>query len=227
MSNTSKPIVLEKQPRRQARGQKRIAELLRAAGEVFAEVGYEQSTTNAIAAKAGVSPGTLYQFFPNKQAIAETLAHKYADENKAMHESTFEFDPGNLSLEEIVERTVGPFLAFKQGAPGFEALLTGSVVSRELAERVQSLHQDLKQKIAKLIKARCPHFRQEHVLMCAEVCCQIVKGLMPLTRNGNAKQKKARSRELNFVLERYLAGVLEEHNRKFGPSRSIHSKRSK
>src|SRR6266542_6598743 len=61
-------------PRRQARGERRIAQLLDAAGEVFATVGYAAATTNAIAAQAGVSPGTLYQFFPNKQAMAEALA---------------------------------------------------------------------------------------------------------------------------------------------------------
>ena len=225
MSRAIKKISAEKKPRRQARGQKRIDELLRAAGEVFAEAGYENATTNAIAAKAGVSPGTLYQFFPNKQAMAEALANKYAKENKAVHESAFEFDPRNLSLHEIIGRTVGPFLAFKQDAPGFEALFTGSVVSRDLADRIQSLHQDLKQRIANLIQGRCPQMPQEAVSMCAEISCQIVKGLMPLTRNGTAKQKDAASRELKLVLERYLAGALGEHAQKFA-RRGRRSKRS-
>lgn len=59
--------------RRQARGERRIAQLLQAAAGVFCRTGYAAASTNAIAREAGVSPGTLYQFFPNKEAIAVEL----------------------------------------------------------------------------------------------------------------------------------------------------------
>ncbi|WP_207943797.1 helix-turn-helix domain-containing protein, partial [Actinomadura sp. KC345] len=36
------------------------------------------ATTNRIAAAAGISPGSLYQFFPNKEAIAEALADRFS-----------------------------------------------------------------------------------------------------------------------------------------------------
>src|ERR1700737_822831 len=62
-------------PRRlQQRGQRRVNQLLDAADAVFAEIGYERATTNAISKYAGVSPGTFYQFFPNKQVVEESLA---------------------------------------------------------------------------------------------------------------------------------------------------------
>src|SRR5262252_3918482 len=64
--------------RRQARGQRRIDLLLDVAALVFAEVGFEAATTNVIAARAGISPGSLYRFFPNKDAIAEALADRFA-----------------------------------------------------------------------------------------------------------------------------------------------------
>jgi AcrR family transcriptional regulator len=196
--------------RRQARGQRRITQLLRAAGEVFAEVGYERATTNAIAAKAGVSPGTLYQFFPNKQALAEALATQYAEQNAAVHAHAFDFDPTGVSLRELISRTLDPFLAFRQGAPGYHALLMGTAVSAELSERVRSLHEGLKQRLAKLMLLRCPHMRPNVVQQCAEVSVQIVKGLLPLTLQGTAEQRKAGAREMKLVLERYLVPVIEE-----------------
>src|SRR4051812_43963566 len=66
--------------RRQPRGERRIDQILLAAGVVFARVGYERATTNAIAAEAGISPGSLYQFFPNKEAIAGALETRYAEQ---------------------------------------------------------------------------------------------------------------------------------------------------
>lgn len=192
-------------PRRQERGKKRMAELLRAAGQVFADVGYENATTNAIAARAGVSPGTLYQFFPNKQAIAEALADAYAAKNQALHENVFVLSAAEVPLHDLIERLVGSFLEFRRNAPGFEALFVGSVVSRELAERVQALHQQMKQRIADFIQMRAPHLTAKMIQTAAETSLQIVKGLLPLALDGSAKQREVGERELKLVLERYLA----------------------
>jgi AcrR family transcriptional regulator len=195
----------ESGPRRQARGQQRIALLLRAAGEVFAEAGYENATTNAIAAKAGVSPGTLYQFFPNKQAMAEALANEYAAKNAAVHESAL--DPSMLSmpLRDLIDRLVDPFLQFRRNAPGFDALFSGSIVSRELAQRIQVLHEQLKTRVAQLIRLRAPQLAPEAVQTSAETVVHIFKGLLPTALHGTAKQREAGARELKLVLERYLA----------------------
>ena len=200
----------QKGPRRQARGQKRIAELLRAAGEVFAKAGYEGATTNAIAARAGVSPGTLYQFFPNKQAIAEALANEYAAKNRAVHESAFDFNPATLTLRDLIDRTVDPFLAFRQNAPGYDALFIGTAISPELSTRAQALHEELKHRIARLILLRRPDLKQREVSDCAEVCVQIVKGLLPLALQGDARKRAAGAREMKLVLERYLAPLTRE-----------------
>ena len=55
--------------RRQARGERRIAQLLDAAADVIGDVGLADATTNAIAQRAGASPGSLYQFFMNKEEM--------------------------------------------------------------------------------------------------------------------------------------------------------------
>jgi AcrR family transcriptional regulator len=192
-------------PRRQERGKKRIAELLRAAGEIFADVGYENATTNAIAAKAGVSPGTLYQFFPNKQAIAEALAADYASRNEAVHESAFSLNVSEIPLHKLIDRMTSPFLEFRRNAPGFQALFTGAVVSRELAERIQILHQQMKQRIARIIQLRSPHLSAEMIQTAAETSVQIVKAMLPLALDGSVKQREVGELELKLVLERYIA----------------------
>jgi AcrR family transcriptional regulator len=194
----------DKSPRRQERGKKRMAELLRAAGQVFADVGYENATTNAIAARAGVSPGTLYQFFPNKEAIAEALANAYAAEDLAL-ESVFELSDAELPLRDLIDRLVDPFLEFRRDAPGFEALFVGSVVSRELAERIQAFHQQKKQRIADVIQMRAPQLSAKRIQIAAETSLQIVKAMLPLALDGSRKQRKVGERELKLVLERYLA----------------------
>src|SRR6185369_14096948 len=73
-------MATEKRLRRapqQARGQRRVSKILDAADQIFAETGYEEATTNAIAIRANTSIGSLYQFFPNKHAILNALANRY------------------------------------------------------------------------------------------------------------------------------------------------------
>src|ERR1700729_4515280 len=63
-------------PKRE-RGKQRVAELLAAGAAVFAEKGYAVATMTEIAARAGAPIGSLYQFFPTKEALADTLVQNY------------------------------------------------------------------------------------------------------------------------------------------------------
>lgn len=54
--------------------------LLEASARVLKERGYERMSTNAVAECAGVSVGSLYQYFPNKAALVAALHARHADE---------------------------------------------------------------------------------------------------------------------------------------------------
>lgn len=65
-----------KAPQR-ARGIKRVEALLAAAEDIFAERGFGAVSMNAIAQRAGAPIGSLYQFFPSKEAIGAALSERY------------------------------------------------------------------------------------------------------------------------------------------------------
>lgn len=54
--------------------------ILEAAAHVFAEHGYVGGTTNRIAEQAGISIGSLYQYFPNKDAVLRALMDSHVDD---------------------------------------------------------------------------------------------------------------------------------------------------
>ena len=62
------PISLRKQPK-QSRSTELVTAILEAAVQVLAQEGVQRFTTGRVAEKAGVSVGSLYQYFPNKAAI--------------------------------------------------------------------------------------------------------------------------------------------------------------
>ncbi len=74
------------QPRKRPRQQRSARtrdQILQAAVEVFAQHGYARGTTNRIAERADVSVGSLYQYYPNKDAILIELAGRHLDSGVA------------------------------------------------------------------------------------------------------------------------------------------------
>ena len=68
-----------KQPR-QERARETVESLLAATARVLVEEGYDRASTNRIAHAAGVSIGSLYQYFPNKEALLSELMRRHVDE---------------------------------------------------------------------------------------------------------------------------------------------------
>jgi AcrR family transcriptional regulator len=116
-----KPSPLRRQPR-QVRSQERVRRILEAAEALFVEGGASATTTNAIAARAGVPIGSLYQFFPDKGAILRRLAQGYGEQ---LHEQLTAFDQGEgqaLPLEAYLRRIVELTDRFFRDHPGYPAI---------------------------------------------------------------------------------------------------------
>lgn len=146
----------EQPRRRQARGERRIAQLLEAAANVFCTTGYTAASTNAIAREAGVSPGTLYQFFPNKEAIAIELGDRLMHEmREAYGEALAPVDPAT-PLEEAVGSAVDRFIAFSCDHPVFFALMHGPDIPGRIAEEHDALHATLVSRIEGLLLSLLP-----------------------------------------------------------------------
>jgi AcrR family transcriptional regulator len=123
MADRSSPATgLRRQPR-QARSQERVNRILAVAQAMFVAQGYDATTTNAIAARAQVPIGSLYQFFPDKAAILQALAIQYGEQ---LHQHLTVFlDPAmvrTLSLPVYVERLIDAADQFFTDQPGYYAI---------------------------------------------------------------------------------------------------------
>jgi AcrR family transcriptional regulator len=68
----------------QARSQRTVDAVLKAAAQVFTRRGYAGATTNHIAERAGVSIGSLYEYFPSKDALLVALMEAHLAEGEAV-----------------------------------------------------------------------------------------------------------------------------------------------
>ncbi len=81
---------------RQVRAELTRARILTAAAHVFAEHGYAAGTTNRIAERARVSIGSLYQYFPNKDAILAEILVRHIDRGTWTGADELTLAPGTL-----------------------------------------------------------------------------------------------------------------------------------
>jgi len=94
------------------------------AEQLFLEAGYESATTRAIAAQAKVSVGSLYQFFPDKEAILKALAIRYME---TQYQRFLELHAPEalalpLPLPSYVDQMIDVFDQFYTDYPGSRAI---------------------------------------------------------------------------------------------------------
>src|SRR5881394_3122602 len=75
---------------RQERARATIDALLTATAHVLVKEGFDRASTNRIAEAAGVSVGSLYQYFPSKEALVAALVERHTDLMSAEISSAFE-----------------------------------------------------------------------------------------------------------------------------------------
>ncbi|MEV7043199.1 TetR/AcrR family transcriptional regulator [Amycolatopsis sp. NPDC051061] len=142
MSSDQRRIQPRKQPR-QVRAELTRQRILTAAAHVFGEHGYAAGTTNRIAERAGISIGSLYQYFPNKDAILAELLVRHLDDGAAIAERVQrEALPG--PIEEIFRLFVRGAIESHLDEPRLlRVLLEQAPKSNDVLERVERLKTDL------------------------------------------------------------------------------------
>ena len=100
----------------QARSSASVDAILEATIQVLLQVGKEQLTTTRVAARAGVSVGTLYQYFPNKSALLQAVLKQHFAQIIDAVERTCEAQHGQ-PLRNMATALINAFLAAKMRQP--------------------------------------------------------------------------------------------------------------
>lgn len=118
-------------------GQDIVDAILDAAAEILADGGYAALTTNQLAERAGVSIGSLYHYFPNKEAIIATLAKRMQDRAAKLLEARRREVPERAAKEQLVRALTSTLVAQELGSVATRRALLMDVPRRwvEAAER--------------------------------------------------------------------------------------------
>jgi AcrR family transcriptional regulator len=189
--------------RRRARGLQRIASILDAAETVFAHLGYDEATTHQIAEKAGISPGSLYQFFANKEEIAQALAARYIEELRRVYSTVFSVEVAALPFSQWLDQIVDALIAFHLAHPAFHTLFDAPH-SLQVAGLTRQLPKELQTRFELGFQVRAPHLSPTQRRLSATMSVQLFRSVPRLVLQAEEAEQRLLVRELKTVLQRYL-----------------------
>ena len=162
----------------QERSQRRVRSILDATAQLLAEVGYEHVTTSAIANRAGISVGSLYQFFANKEAVMQGLAELYLEELRARTSALFPPDAVYAPLEVLVGRLVDMLVGSAMRHRGFYQVLQSGLVSTELQMLSETMGEELTRRITAILTYKAPSLTEAERWHAAFTTMHIVRAVL-------------------------------------------------
>ncbi|CAB4929898.1 unannotated protein [freshwater metagenome] len=183
--------------------------IVAAAGEVFARHGYEGGTAERIADRAGVSLGTVYEQFPDKDAILVALVERHLDDaSAALTPLLTDMVTQAPPIEDGVCRMLRALVALHRTHPALHRVLF------EEAPRPEALRRRLERTVEAAVEAvhgylvARPEVRVPDHAVAAQLVVQVAEsvthGLVLHPQDG--ADPEAYVRETERMLVRYLTG---------------------
>ena len=131
-----RPLRQAKQPRSKAT----VNAILEAAARILADDGWQGVNTNAIARRAGVSVGSVYEYFPDKQAILAVIIDRHLAEGEDMLADAANGLAGGMAIDDIVSALVFGFIRLHKDDPRLHRALASEVpISAAQRKRIAAL----------------------------------------------------------------------------------------
>jgi AcrR family transcriptional regulator len=172
--------------KRQERGARRAEAMLAAAAALFAERGFEGTSLNAIAKAAGVTIASIYQYFPNRQAIIDAVAEFYLAAFRAEQRDSIEL-ARDLSLSDLIRLGVTKLFDFHTKYGGVKAFLDADP---RRAPSIQTIHEEVAN-FAPVIVRYYPHHPYDELTQAVFVLSAIIRGAAASLATAEALGKRA------------------------------------
>ncbi len=195
--------LMRRQPK-QKRSQQRVKKILEAAAVVFAEMGYEAANTHVIAARAGTSVGSLYQFFPDKLSLFHSLEAQHMAGLTATVNQLLETADLEGSFSTFIDHLVETLAAYFQ-KPIPHLLYLKYFTAPDLFRLFdRDFDNQLIEQFAAFLRRWNPHLSLTKSMRLARTVQRCYNSLLLDALQGDVEQRQACYSELKALLSAYL-----------------------
>jgi AcrR family transcriptional regulator len=175
-ASPERSIAMRKQPR-QRRAVATVAVILEAAAQLLARDGLAGFTINAVAVRAGVSIGTVYQYFPDKTSLMAALIAQQ-QQARADGLSVLAERLAGQPLPVIVAALVDASVASDVAQPRLAAALDHEEARLPVTARIETAFSGLDAQLAALLAGHLPQLDQPTLLSACRTARLIVRAIV-------------------------------------------------
>jgi AcrR family transcriptional regulator len=139
----------------QARSRERLRRVLDAADQVLSEDGAGAFTTTRIAHVAGVPVGSVYRYFPDKEAIVEALAKRYWSQFADLVAAVADVDE-HTPLDDPTGAVLDALAAGFRAQPGFLALWYGGLRTERIRDATRPTRDAIATSVSRILAVHWP-----------------------------------------------------------------------
>ena len=165
-----------KEAARQNRSQATVQAILQATARVLCTTGYDRASTNRIAMAAGVSVGSLYQYFPSKEALVAALVEQHVGEMTTLVKAKLA-EVAGAPLPVAIRTMVEAMFAAHAVDPKLHKVLIEQVPRVGRLEQVGGVEREVMELVQVLLEARGRELRRTKFDAVAFVLCQTVEAV--------------------------------------------------
>jgi AcrR family transcriptional regulator len=191
---------------RQARAHASVNAILEATIRILDQEGLDAATTTRIAETAGVSVGTLYQYFSHRDAVLDALQDREFERALALMEEVLSQNNLGKAPRDTVEAVVRGLAALYTACPGLHRVLTIAGLNAANPERVHAFDVRIVGIIRQFLAATGATVRRANIDAAAFVAYQSVRATMlaSLLERPPGLDRETLVREVADLVLRYL-----------------------
>lgn len=189
---------------RQERARATVEAVLEAAAQVLEAKGLKGATTNAIAERAGVSVGSLYQYFPDKGSLVLALYERHVTQLEKAMAARFQEAEGR-PLTEAVSHLIQGLVAHYQARPALQRVLVEEVPHLHGEARTRAAEASIRGCVQGFLEARRAELDHPRPDLAASVIVATVEALT----HAAAREGRLLEAELLPELDRLVLAYLK------------------
>ncbi|MGE5450560.1 MAG: TetR/AcrR family transcriptional regulator [Acidobacteriota bacterium] len=195
-----------KQPR-QGRSMVTVQAILDATAHILVSDGYAALNTNRVAERAGVSIGSLYQYFPNKAALIAAVRQRHADQTRQQL-IALALTAADLPLRQAVPRLIDAVMAAHRIDPRLHQVLEKEVPRQFQSWDVTEDEIELRTLLQSLLQRHRDQVIVPDLTLASLVLVRMVDALvhLPLIEDPMGVPAAQVEQEISTVVLRYLTG---------------------
>jgi AcrR family transcriptional regulator len=203
------PTMLPRRRPRQARAQATVDAIIQATARVLVEDGYDRASTNRIAQAAGVSIGSLYQYFPSKEALVAALVETHVDRMMEAVTRILDTDHEPSDLHASADTLVRALISAYRVDPKLHHVLCQEVPKIGDLRRIYEFEQTLADVIRRHLQSLRHQIRHQNIDRAVFLLINAVPSVIRAAIEGDSEgtNDPALRADLTDMILRYLCYV--------------------